>query len=605
MKWNWHKRILKDKNQWNIGILGLVTVILLCSVFVVRSGEKQQPANPLILPVEAAVKQTFEEEKTTGTGQPEESAKPWESQQPQQSMEPVESQMPEEKEPTQEDPQPDRTQSPSEQQEKEEVISGNENPGGFTGELGGTGDQIIPGSVTNQNYFTTSIKDGQVVEKTHYSFRIKHLVPELKVDKELIYVNQQLWPQFQGFVLLEKGENHIRIAVRYQNEENKTFMVYRDYTIYVQTKEGPTSEPSIVPQESATPSEEISIVTNLTETTLHQEDFSFDATFVGGTKHAKMQVYQNGVPVNGNGHYDVKLNIGNNTFQLKVYDTIDGNNITKEKTVHVTYVPVATENTAPKITYINVTDGMETIGDKFVLDLQAQDYMGNVIYAEGMQIVLNGVRYKYKWANESISYDLKLQNGDNTLQIRITDGDGRYTDYQYTMKCTAVADGEPIGTAVISMDADVLGLGTLLEPVEVTIYQGEELAYVICRVLEEYGFECMYTGSLDGSADSFYLVRVSMEGMAVAVEIPAELQDAINAEELEWKEQRYDDSIGQFDYCQGSGWLYSVNGHFPNYSASECYLKDGDNVRIRFTLAYGKDVGGHAGGESYDIPWLK
>ncbi len=38
--------------------------------------------------------------------------------------------------------------------------------------------------------------------------------------------------------------------------------------------------------------------------------------------------------------------------------------------------------------------------------------------------------------------------------------------------------------------------------------------------------------------------------------------------------------------------MYQVNGVYPNYSFSDCYLQDGDVMRIRFTLAYGSDIGG-------------
>lgn len=665
MKWNWHKGRKLNINEWNIGIIFLAAVLLLCSIFMIRTGEGTEPDNPLDNQVEAAVEQELEEEKQMMedpeesedlqesqepevSEDPEESQEPEVSQEPQESQEPKESEKPEVSQEPQEpeiseDPQvsrepqsskaPQSSEKPQESEEPQPSISpaesgqpqqsdapvittvpgdnGNENEGN-EGEGGNDGDGITPGGDADKVYFTTSIEDGEVVEHTHYEFTIEHLYEDLQVEEEWIYVNDGLWPQFNGSVLLEKGENQIRIVVKYVDEDNKVITVYRDYTVIVciddaiaSVKPVVTEEPSAAPIESKEPVEDIVIITNLTNQTVYQEELSFQAAWTGGTSNADMQVYMNGAPLKGEDTYHVKLNIGNNTFHIKVYDVIDGENVTKEKTVQVKYVPIATENTAPEIEYINVTDGMETVGDKFVLDIQAKDYLGNRIYADGIEVKLNGIKYRYKWANDYISYDLKLQNGENILQVRITDKDGRFTDYQYSIKCTAVADGEPIGTAIISLDADVLGLGTLLEPAEVTIYQGEQLPYMICRVLEEYGFECTYTGSLDGSDGSFYLVRVSMEGMAVAVQIPSELEDAINDEGLEWKEQRFDDSLGQFDYCQGSGWLYSVNGHFPNYSASECFLKDGDHVRIRFTLAYGKDIGGHESGESYDIPWLK
>ena len=53
------------------------------------------------------------------------------------------------------------------------------------------------------------------------------------------------------------------------------------------------------------------------------------------------------------------------------------------------------------------------------------------------------------------------------------------------------------------------------------------------------------------------------------------------------------DSLGEHDYTQGSGWMYSVNGKYCNYSMSDYHPQNGDVVRIRYTLANGKDIGGY------------
>ncbi|MPW27233.1 DUF4430 domain-containing protein [Alkalibaculum sp. M08DMB] len=52
-------------------------------------------------------------------------------------------------------------------------------------------------------------------------------------------------------------------------------------------------------------------------------------------------------------------------------------------------------------------------------------------------------------------------------------------------------------------------------------------------------------------------------------------------------------SLGEFDFEQGSGWMYNVNGTYPNYGCdnSRSVLKDGDVIQWRFTLNIGKDLG--------------
>lgn len=43
-----------------------------------------------------------------------------------------------------------------------------------------------------------------------------------------------------------------------------------------------------------------------------------------------------------------------------------------------------------------------------------------------------------------------------------------------------------------------------------------------------------------------------------------------------------------------SGWMYNVNGEFPNYGVSQYELTDGDEVAFLYTCELGKDIG-HSG----------
>ena len=62
------------------------------------------------------------------------------------------------------------------------------------------------------------------------------------------------------------------------------------------------------------------------------------------------------------------------------------------------------------------------------------------------------------------------------------------------------------------------------------------------------------------------------------------------------------DGLSEKDYTTGSGWMITVNDHFTSYGTSDMHLKDGDKLRLRYTLAYGKDIGGYTeGDENYDI----
>lgn len=51
------------------------------------------------------------------------------------------------------------------------------------------------------------------------------------------------------------------------------------------------------------------------------------------------------------------------------------------------------------------------------------------------------------------------------------------------------------------------------------------------------------------------------------------------------------DNLYEFDKGSGSGWMYSVNGKFPNRSAGNWPLNPGDDIRWLYTEDLGKDLG--------------
>jgi len=90
----------------------------------------------------------------------------------------------------------------------------------------------------------------------------------------------------------------------------------------------------------------------------------------------------------------------------------------------------------------------------------------------------------------------------------------------------------------------------------------------------------------------FYLARISKKENFMSPDIPKDLEEHLKAVDEDFPGDYYEDSLGEFDFSYGSGWMYQVNGIYPNYGFSDCYLQNGDNVRVRFTLHYGADIGG-------------
>lgn len=60
-------------------------------------------------------------------------------------------------------------------------------------------------------------------------------------------------------------------------------------------------------------------------------------------------------------------------------------------------------------------------------------------------------------------------------------------------------------------------------------------------------------------------------------------------------------NLYEFDCGELSGWMYKVNGWFPNYGCSRYQLCDGDKVEWVYTCDLGEDVGGgYSAGEQED-----
>ncbi len=514
------------------------------------------------------------------------------------------------------------------------------------------------GDKTDTDYFTTTIKNGETVSSRSYSFKIIHNQKDLKVKSSTVTINGEKKPDFNGRVLLSEGENHIRVEVTYTNKNAKIISAYRDYKVFVdlgeiilttdltdQTVDTNTisfTANAVLDGEIVTvtaqcngtalpldtelytahlseneniitlsaqwnnkkvsktykiiyaPIKTFEIKTSLIDCTVNGSSFSFSAAIQNGSEKSRLSITFNGsaLSLNNSGNYTVNLKNGSNKIRLKATDTINGETVTINELYTVKYVPLANEDTAPHIEYINVTDNMTIKGNNFTLDVLPLDYLGSQIYYNGITVSLNGSVIPYKWDGKYTSYDLYFAGGTNNLDIRITDSEGRYTDYSYKVNCITVADGEPLGEITLSVDANVIGLDYLVKPTKITIRQGETASHTIVKFLEEQGFSCQYTNSLD---DGFYLARLSKPGIGLGAKIPQALFDEIEKHGYEWKEQRYDDSLGEFDYCQGSGWVCSINDYFIGHSLSNSNLKDGDTVKIRFTLAEQKDVNGTFG----------
>ena len=195
-----------------------------------------------------------------------------------------------------------------------------------------------------------------------------------------------------------------------------------------------------------------------------------------------------------------------------------------------------------------------------------------------------------------VSYRIELEDGANTVSIKVTDSEGWSTTIpEYTIYKGEDGQQEPEGTITLSIEAGTVGLGNLLGPEAVEYYQGESMASVLLRVLDENGFDWRNIGEANSG---FYLRSIGRSGLTAGAAIPEELLTHLTEVNSQLTEHD-NDWLGEFDFTMESGWRYFVNGEYMNNGMSAYFPADGDVVRLRFSLYAGADVGAGQNGETW------
>ncbi len=113
-------------------------------------------------------------------------------------------------------------------------------------------------------------------------------------------------------------------------------------------------------------------------------------------------------------------------------------------------------------------------------------------------------------------------------------------------------------------------LGTIIRSTRVPFKEGDTIASVTLRLLEENGFMADYQGS---EYSGFYLAAIGSFT----------------------HRGTYYRSFGEFDAGRDSGWMITWNDWFIDQGASEFEVKNGDVVRWQYTCQLGADIG--------DVDW--
>lgn len=142
-------------------------------------------------------------------------------------------------------------------------------------------------------------------------------------------------------------------------------------------------------------------------------------------------------------------------------------------------------------------------------------------------------------------------------------------DTEPVLHCTLSISCATILSNLGRCDPDKIELvpedGWILPPTSVIFYEGESVFNVLQRTCRQQGIHMEYENT--PMYNSAYI-----EGIG---------------------------NLYEFDVGEQSGWMYAVNGWYPNYGCSRYTLRDGDTVTWVYTCDLGSDVGGgYAAGDA-------
>lgn len=350
----------------------------------------------------------------------------------------------------------------------------------------------------------------------------------------------------------------------------------------------------------------------LTKAELPDSKLAFVAYPLGkGDLHIRVRLKNetnsgNGLLLTSQNNQDYEAQLDFNADNLFVLSLYDGETFLGLVQYRVGYYANLADDTHPTVG--DYPPSIVTNLDGASLDMSSQNFPltviaranaelgAGVIYSNQIRVTLDGKTVEKSYGDSQPTYELYFdppQLGDeetHIVRVLAWDGNGNSTTKVYTVTYHQISEGDPAGSVDVVLDATTIGLG-ILDTGTLDIVEGETAASVLLRFLQERGYEPDYQGS---TTMNFYLRRISRGDIAYRANVPEHLWELILRDGITTNDNYDRDSIGEFDYTQGSGWMYSINGtQYEGTGMSGYKVRNGITIYVRFTLSYGKDIGGY------------
>ncbi len=237
-----------------------------------------------------------------------------------------------------------------------------------------------------------------------------------------------------------------------------------------------------------------------------------------------------------------------------------------------------------------IEQGATQPGTAYQFWVKAWDKNGYEIPRSQFYVVANGEQIYSSGAAgiNGTKYRMDLVAGTNTVTITVSDNEDQEKTVHYSFIGDPTATEDPKGTVYLGIDARTVSLGYLCPPQWVSFYPSDNIATLVQRQLQAYGYSYTFGGNVNSG---YYLARISRPGMTQGYQVLPEIQTIHQAQGTSLGPID-SNSLGQRDFYQYSGWMYAVNRGFPNVGMVEQEIADGDYIQIIFTTEYGKEYNG-------------
>ena len=340
-----------------------------------------------------------------------------------------------------------------------------------------------------------------------------------------------------------------------------------------------------------------------------------DANIKVNYKHEKETGNGTWLAVKGEHDYEANLKLGKNYITIYYTDENGNRNWTR---IVLTYQAEKADAEHPEIgehppvIETNLDDWRDDIKtNEFTFIVSAKTWKGKRIYSDSIQVKMDGEVVMNPTGSGVYEYVLRFNRpivGDyesHTIHVLAWDSEGNSRYVEYKIRYHYHNDGEKLGTVQVVIDATTVECG-IVDSGTIELKAGETAAEVVVKMLEEYGYNYRCTGSLESE---FYLASINRADAFKGCHIGERLRALLERDGITFTSPGSRDQLGEFDFTRGSGWLYFINGEYCPGKAMSAWVLNGDDViTLRYTLAYGKDVGGASEIEgaltSYCAKWI-